>query len=429
MAVLECPAGERPTAAAARVLDVLRAWVREERFAAARLVVLTTGGDGELSDPGHAAVWGLVRTAQTEHPDRFLLLDAETLGAARVRRRGRHRRGAGTRPGRPVRRSAAAPDAGRRSAGRPAPLGGTALVTGGTGELGALVARSLVTGHGVRRVLLLSRRGPAAPGAAALVAELAALGAEAEAVACDVADRAALGRVLAAVPAEHPLTTVVHAAGVLDDGLVSAMDGASLDRVLRPKADAALASARADRRIPTVAAFVLFSSVAGVLGTAGQANYAAANGVLDALARHRHAAGLPATSIAWGLWARRSGMTGQLDEVAVRRLAAAGIDELDTDDGLRLFDTALRASAPVVVAARLRATGMSGPLRGIAPARPRRATADELDRSVTEELSALSTERRRARDGRDRPGAHRCRPGAPHARRDRRVHLVQGAGL
>ncbi|MER5705790.1 beta-ketoacyl reductase, partial [Micromonospora sp. NPDC002296] len=277
------------------------------------------------------------------------------------------------------------------------PLGGTALVTGGTGGLGALVARRLVTAHGVRRVLLLSRRGPAAPGADELVAELTALGAEAEAVACDAADQAALRRVLATVTAEQPLTAVVHAAGVLDDGLVSTMGGAALARVMRPKAEAALALHELTADIPTVAAFVLFSSAAGVLGTAGQANYAAANGVLDALARRRHAAGLPATSIAWGLWARRSGMTGQLDDVAIRRLAAAGIGELDTDGGLRLFDAALRVPAPVVVAARLYGTGTSGLLRGIAPARPRPAGRPELDRSVTEELSGLSTEQRRTR--------------------------------
>jgi acyl carrier protein len=134
-----------------------------------------------------------------------------------------------------------------------------------------------------------------------------------------------------------------------------------------------------------------------MFGTAGQANYAAANGVLDALARRRHAAGLPATSIAWGLWARRSGMTGQLDDTAVRRLAAAGIGELDTDTGQRLFDAALRVASPVVVAARLHATGTSGLLRGIAPARPRAATRAELDRSVADELSGLPTAQRQPR--------------------------------
>ncbi|MBO8191790.1 SDR family NAD(P)-dependent oxidoreductase [Streptomyces oryzae] len=398
VAVLGCPAGQEPAAAATRVLDVVRAWVREERFSASRLAVVTTGGDGELSDPGHAAVWGLVRSAQTENPGRFLLLDADgadpdparvTAAVATGEDQLRERNGTFSTPA--LRRSAG------QEPGAGSPLGGTVLITGGTGGLGALVARRLVTTHGVRRLLLLSRRGPGAPGAAALVAELTALGAEAEAVACDAADRTALARVLRTIPEEHPLTGVVHAAGVLDDGLVSTMDAAALDRVMRPKAAAALALHELTAKIPTVAVFVLFSSVAGLLGTAGQANYAAANGVLDALARTRQAQGLPATSIAWGLWSQRSGMTGQLDETAIRRLAAAGIGELDTDTGLRLFDAALRAQAPLVVAARLHGTGGSGMLRGIAPARPRPAVRQAPARSVTDELSGLPVAQQRER--------------------------------
>ncbi|SES15655.1 Acyl transferase domain-containing protein [Streptomyces qinglanensis] len=399
VAVLTCPAGQDPAAAAARVLERVRAWTGDERFAASRLAVVTTGGDGELSDPGHAAVWGLMRSAQTEHPGRFLLLDtpeaapdparvAAALATGETQLRDREGRFET-----PVLRRSTA-----QQQPAPAPtLGGTALITGGTGGLGALVARELVTAHGVRRLLLLSRRGPHAPGATGLVAELASLGADAEAVACDAADREALARVLETVPDAYPLTTVVHAAGVLEDGLVSAMDADALHRVMRPKAAAAQALHELTAQLPSVTAFVLFSSVAGLLGTAGQANYAAANGALDALARTRHAAGLPATSIAWGLWSRRSGMTGQLDDTAVRRLAAAGIGELETDAGLRLFDAALRGSAPLVVAARLHGSGASGMLRGIAPARPRPAARREPVRSVTEELAELPAAQRRSR--------------------------------
>ncbi|MDF4253317.1 type I polyketide synthase [Streptomyces sp. WMMB303] len=408
VAVLSCPAGEDPAAAAARVLERVRAWAGEERFAASRLAVVTTGGDGGLSDPGHAAVWGLMRSAQTENPGRFLLLDtpeaapdparvaaALATGEAQLRDRdGRFET--------PVLRRSTESPVLRRSTGTrqsaPTPsLGGTALITGGTGGLGALVARELVTAHGVRRLLLLSRRGPHAPGADGLVDELAALGADAEAVACDAADREALARVLETVPDGYPLTTVVHAAGVLEDGLVSAMDTEALHRVMRPKAAAAQALHELTAHLSSVTAFVLFSSVAGLLGTAGQANYAAANGALDALARTRHAAGLPATSIAWGLWSRRSGMTGQLDDTAVRRLAAAGIGELETDAGLRLFGAALRETAPLVVAARLHGSGTSGMLRGIAPARPRPAARQEPVHSVTEELTALPAAQRRSR--------------------------------
>ncbi|CAM3144257.1 type I polyketide synthase [Saccharomonospora xinjiangensis] len=396
VAVLECPAGDDPARAARQVLDVVRSVAGDERTVASRLVVATTGGDGELSDPAHAAVWGLVRSAQTEHPGRFVLLDTDradsavvtgalATGEAQVRFRG-------GRFATPVLRRASRPT--RHALPR---LGGTALITGGTGELGGLIARALVTTYGVRRVVLLSRRGPDAPGAAELVGDLTALGAEAQAVAGDAADSAVLDRVLAGLPSDRPLTTVVHAAGVLADAPVSMMDDAALDTVLRPKAAAALALHEATRNLPTVAAFVLFSSVAGILGTAGQANYAAANGVLDALARRRRAEGLPATSIAWGLWSQRSGLTGALDDTAVRRLAALGIGQLGTDDGLRLFDAALREPSPVVVAAALLGKGRSGLLRGLAPARPHRSAQREPSRTVIDELPALPARQRAAR--------------------------------
>jgi NAD(P)-dependent dehydrogenase (short-subunit alcohol dehydrogenase family)/acyl carrier protein len=230
---------------------------------------------------------------------------------------------------------------------------GTVLVTGGTGTLGALVARRLVTGHGVRSLVLTSRRGLEAPGAGELAGELAALGARVEVVACDVADRAGVEAALGAVPVEFPLRAVVHAAGVLDDGVVGALSRESLERVLRPKADAAWHLHELTRDLD-LSAFVLFSSAAGILGSAGQGNYAAANAFLDGLAGVRRGAGLPAVSLAWGLWAQASGMTGHLTAADLGRLERGGLGALSSDEGLELFDRVWREAAdPVLVPVKL----------------------------------------------------------------------------
>ncbi|WP_329216666.1 type I polyketide synthase [Streptomyces sp. NBC_01485] len=257
---------------------------------------------------------------------------------------------------------------------------GTVLVTGGTGALGGLVARRLVAEHGVRRLLLLGRRGLAAEGADALRAELAAAGAEVTVAACDSADREALAAVLSEVPPEHPLTGVVHAAGVLDDALVGSLTPEQVDAVLRPKVDAAWHLHELTRDMD-LAAFVLFSSAAGTLGTPGQGNYAAANVFLDALAEQRRAQGLPGVSVAWGLWERSSGMTGHLAAGDLARLRRAGMSALTDAEGLDLFDAALGADRAPVVAVRLdvgavRASGAVHPLlRQLAGAPARRAVA------------------------------------------------------
>ncbi|WP_308114181.1 type I polyketide synthase [Streptomyces brasiliscabiei] len=229
---------------------------------------------------------------------------------------------------------------------------GTVLITGGTGALGGLVARRLVAKHGVRRLLLLGRRGAAAEGADALCAELVAAGAEVTVAACDGADREALAAVLAEVPREHPLTGVVHAAGVLDDARLGRLTPERVDAVLRPKVDAAWHLHELTRDMD-LAAFVLFSSASGTLGTRGQANYAAANVFLDALAERRRAQGLPGVSVAWGLWGRASGMTGHLDAEDLARLRRVGVGALTDAEGLDLFDAALGADRAPVVAMRL----------------------------------------------------------------------------
>ncbi|MFJ9692894.1 type I polyketide synthase [Kitasatospora sp. NPDC101183] len=348
--------GARETAH--RALELVRAWLDEPAFEGSRLALVTRGAvaaePGTAPDPALAAAWGLVRSARAEHPGRFVLVDldgapesAEALAVALASDEPELalRQGLLLAP-RLVRATASGTAA---SAWDPS---GTVLVTGGTGGLGALVARRLVAEHGVRRLVLAGRRGADAPGAEKLAAELAELGAEAVLATCDVADREAL----AALIAEHPPTAVVHLAGVLVDGPVTALTADRLDLVFRPKADAAWHLHELTRELP-LTAFVTYSSIAGTLGTAGQANYAAANAFLDALAELRRAQGLPAASLAWGLWdlgaAAGGGMGDGLGQADLARFRRLGVAPLTEADGMPLFDLALGLGLPVTVPARL----------------------------------------------------------------------------
>ena len=229
---------------------------------------------------------------------------------------------------------------------------GTVLITGGTGMAGSASARHVVSRHGVRHLVLLSRRGPDAPGAQELAAELTAAGAQVQMVACDAADREALAKVIADIPVQHPLSAVIHAAGALDDAVVTSLTPERMDVALRAKADAAWNLHELTRDLD-VSAFVMFSSIAGLAGAAGQANYAAANSFLDGLAAHRHAHGLPAVSLGWGLWDQASAMTGGLETVDFARLARDGIVAMSSEEALQLLDTALIVAEPFMLPARI----------------------------------------------------------------------------
>ncbi|WSN08774.1 SDR family NAD(P)-dependent oxidoreductase [Micromonospora sp. NBC_01699] len=399
-------------AAAAYALTLVQGWLAEERFRAATLLVVTRGGvavspDADVPALAHAAVWGLVRTAQTENPHRFVLADLDDDPASRSALR------AAVGSGEPqlalrdgvAHRARLAPVSRTGTEAPPAWGGdGTVLITGGTGAIGRHIARHLAVEHGVRHLLLTGRRGPAAEGAAELHAELTALGVRVDIVACDVSDRDQLTALLAAVPTAHPLTAVVHAAGVLADGVVDAMTPQRLHEAMRPKADAALLLDELTRD-RDLAAFVLFSSIAGVFGGMGQGNYAAANALLDALAHRRRARGLPATSLDWGLWATEGGMSGSLDAGDLRRIARSGIVAFTPADGVRLFDVAVAVDEPAVLPLRmdLEAMAVGGHpvmLRGLVRPPARRtaglATGPDAADTLTQRLAG-QTETQRGR--------------------------------
>ncbi|WUV13349.1 SDR family NAD(P)-dependent oxidoreductase [Amycolatopsis sp. NBC_01488] len=358
------------------VLDLVQRWLLDERCDRSKLVFLQDPGS-----PDGAPVWGLVRSAIAEHPGRFAL--------------------AGARPGAPL---AAALDAGEpqfavrdgavlvprlaRCAAGPSTVDfgtGTVLVTGGTGGLGALIAERLVTTHGVRDLLLVSRHGGDVP------PRLAGLNARVRVVAADVADRAAL---TAALVGER-LTGVVHSAGVLDDSTLTGLTRAQLETVLRPKRDGAWLLHELTEDQP-LAAFVLFSSIAGVLGNRGQANYAAANASLDALAEHRSARGLPGVSIAWGLWDTATGMTAAM--TATDRSRLTGVRPITEAQGLAAFDAALGLSGTVVAStwdtAALRAADeIPAVLRSLVPARrPSAVSSRQVSAGLAGQLAGLDRE-------------------------------------
>jgi acyl transferase domain-containing protein/acyl carrier protein len=355
------------------MLELLKAWLADERLSGTRLVLLTHNAgavlDGELADPVAACVQGLARSVQSEHPGRLLLIDLDAdldvgqlpwpalLASDEPRLAVRDSVVYAPRLTPFIAQPARMPgdDATTSSEEEGAPLSngdGTVLLTGGTGGFGALVARHLAREHDTRHLLLLSRRGPRAEGAGELVEELAELGCHAVAVACDISDRSELSRVIDSVSPERPLTAVIHAAGVIEDATVESLSVEQLERVLRPKVDA-LAHLHELTEGMQLSDFVLFSSVAGVIGGPGQSNYAAANAFMDAFAERRRALGLVATSLAWGLWSEEVGMAKGLGREGMVRLRRLGMTPLSDDEALRLFDTARGSGEPLLLPLRL----------------------------------------------------------------------------
>ncbi|TDC74417.1 type I polyketide synthase, partial [Actinomadura sp. 7K507] len=373
-----------------QVLAVLRDWLADDNLAASRLVVVTRGAAAtspgeDVADLAQSAAWGLVRAAAEENPGRFALRDVAD-GESTMPALESDEPEAAVRGGRVyVPRLAKATAAGDEAAWSST---GTVLITGGTGGLGGLVARHLVTEHKVRHLLLASRRGPEAPDAARLRAELTELGAEVTVAACDVTDRTALARVLAEIPEDRSLSAVIHAAGVADGGLVSTTTPEQIGRVLSPKVDAAWHLHELTRDMD-LTAFVLFSSAGGLVLAAGQADYAAANVFLDALAHHRRAEGLPATSLAWGLWAENTGLGGELSEADLRRVSRLGLPALDTADGLALMDLALGADEALLVPIRVDAAALRARTDEL-PALLRDAAHSPTRRSATRSAGAAA---------------------------------------
>ncbi len=363
---------EAAHAAAHRTLGMLQAWLADERFSASRLVVATRGAvavdvNDRTLDLSQAPIWGLVRSTQSEIPDRFVLADLDgkgtSLGALEAAL-GEDEQQLAVRGGvvlapRLARARSLPSDGASAEGGGSAEFGAagfdpqrTVLITGGTGGLGALLARHLVVEHGVRSLLLASRRGKEAEGAPELQNELESLGARVALASCDVADRGELERLLGSVPEEFPLGAVVHVAGVIDDGLIGSLTAERVDRVLAPKVDAAWHLHELTKHLD-LSAFVLFSSAAGLFGGAGQGNYAAANTFLDALAMYRRTQGIAGISLAWGLWTGLDGMAGGLGERDLARLRRSGVVGLSPAEGLDLFDAACQTDEALVAPVRL----------------------------------------------------------------------------
>jgi acyl transferase domain-containing protein/NAD(P)-dependent dehydrogenase (short-subunit alcohol dehydrogenase family)/acyl carrier protein len=410
---MDCEVPDATHALVKHVLELAQAWIAEERYADARLVLLTRGAmfvhsSDAPPDPVSASVWGLIRSAISEHPGRFCLLDldgetvskdllSDALAAGETQLAVRKGRLLAPRLA-PVAEIQSGEDDKAE-----VDLSGTVLITGGTGKLGGFVARHLVTSHRVPSLILVSRRGGEAEGAEELERELVELGARVQVRACDVADRGELAALIEDLPQDLPLRGVVHAAGLIDDGVIESLTSERVDRVLEPKVDAAWHLHELTRELD-LSMFVLFSSAAGVLGSPGQGNYAAASVFMDALAASRAAQGLTGVSIAWGLWGEAGGLTADLEESDLTRLARSGVRAISEEEGLRLFDVAAqgRQAQPIALAldasalrAQARTHALPSLLRGLVRI-PEGRVMQNRGQQLMRRLRSLSVNERRS---------------------------------
>ncbi|MEL4889498.1 SDR family NAD(P)-dependent oxidoreductase [Pectobacterium betavasculorum] len=359
-------------------LNALQTWLNDPRATDVPLLIVTQGAiatnDREnVPNLAQSPVWGLVRTAQLEYPGRFCLLDineVENTALSSIHTAINtlsHEPQLALRKGkilapRLVKTVGNGDLTAYNHADQPENPSrnlnpdGTVLITGGTGALGKVIAKHLVEHHGVRHVLLASRRGKDAPGANALLKDITELGAQATIVACDIANVAAVASLLDTIPTAHPLTAVIHTAGSVDTATLKTMSAEQIDNVLQSKAVSAWNLHQLTQH-HDLAAFILYSSAVSILAQKGQGNYAAANAFLDALAHHRRHQGLPATAMAWGMWAERSEMGEQLGDDDIQHIIATGQIPLSRPQGLAFLDTVVGAQVvnhpPLLIPARL----------------------------------------------------------------------------
>ena len=402
--------------AAKDVLKYLQEWLGEDRLAGSRCVVVTTGAvmtapDDTVVSVASSAIWGIGRSAQTENPGRLMLVDLDRreeawreLPAAVAAALALEESQIAIRGGEVlVPRVINAAVTTAAVSGRESVFDGegTTLIAGGTGAMGGLIAKHLVSEHGVRSLILASRRGLDVEGAQRLCDELVELGARVEVSACDVADRRQVEKLIGSVPDDYPLRSVVYAAGVIEDGTIGSLTPEAVDRVLAAKIDGAFHLHELTTSLD-LSAFVLFSSIAGTFGGPGQGNYSAANASLDALAMCRRACGLPAVSIAWGLWSEDAGMGATLTDGDVARVSRGGIRPLSPERGLELFDAACAADRAFVGATRFdnsvlqsqaRAGTLPASLRGLVRI-PVGGVAHKRDETFARRLSEASPRER-----------------------------------